>query len=84
MSSDEPKRNPITRNLRLAYDDVATESIPERFQQLLRKIDGREDGDYDLDPGIGAEPPRPPKGGPKASGAAEPRAANRDTRIDGA
>lgn len=66
MSADEPKRNRITRNLRLAYESIACETIPERFQDLLRRMD---DGD-DLDPGVGAELPQRPRGGPRSSGAA--------------
>jgi hypothetical protein len=66
MSSDQPRRSRVTRNLRLTYEDVAAEPIPEKFQVLLRRLD-----DDDLDPGIGAVQPRRPRGGPKSSGAAE-------------
>ncbi len=73
MSSDEePKRNLISRNLRLAYGDVTAETIPERFQKLLWRMDEGDRGDDDLDPdsGIAAEPPKRPKGGPKSDAAA--------------
>jgi hypothetical protein len=45
MSSDQPRRSRVTRNLRLTYEDVAAEPIPEKFQVLLRRLD-----DDDLDP----------------------------------
>lgn len=32
----------ITRNLRLAYGEVASESVPDRFLDLLGKIDQAE------------------------------------------
>lgn len=73
MSSDEdPKRSLITRNLKLAYGDVAAETVPERFQELLRRMDESKRGDDDLDSdsGIAAEPPKRPKGGPKSDAAA--------------
>lgn len=32
----------ITRNLRLAYEEVTSEGVPDRFLQILQKIDERE------------------------------------------
>lgn len=33
----------ITRNLRLAFGEVASEPVPDRFMELLNKLDGAED-----------------------------------------
>jgi Anti-sigma factor NepR len=33
----------ITRNLRLAYGEVASEPVPERFLELLNQIEDAED-----------------------------------------
>jgi len=32
----------ITRNLRLAYGEVASETVPQRLLDILNKIDGEE------------------------------------------
>lgn len=61
-------RDRITRNLRLAYGEVVSETIPDEFLKLLRQIDDKH-GD-DPDSGIGADPPKRPSGGPKSNGAA--------------
>lgn len=34
----------ITRNLRLAYGEVAGEGVPQRFLDILNKIDEKEGG----------------------------------------
>lgn len=34
----------ITRNLRLAFGEVAGEAVPKRFMDLLERIDSAEDG----------------------------------------
>jgi hypothetical protein len=33
----------ITRNLRMAYGEIASEPVPDRFLELLNKIDELED-----------------------------------------
>lgn len=68
--SDESNRDRITRNIRLAYGMVTDETIPERFQELLRQIEEGRNDDPDPDSGIAAEPPPRPKDGPKSSAAA--------------
>jgi hypothetical protein len=49
-SSDRSKKGPpanhkalITRNLRLAYGEVASEPVPDRFLDLLSELDKAED-----------------------------------------
>lgn len=49
-SADRPKKGPaanhkalITRNLRLAYGEVASEPVPDRFLDLLGQLDEAED-----------------------------------------
>lgn len=70
MSSDEPKRSRITRNLRLAYGEIAAEPVPEMLMALLKRMDDGDKRDPDPDSGIAAEPPARPKGGPKSDAAA--------------
>jgi hypothetical protein len=70
MSWDQARRRPITENLRFAYEAVTAEPVPVAFQNLLWRMDGNDDQDDDLDPGVGAEPPRRPSGGPKSNAAA--------------
>ncbi|WP_255012835.1 NepR family anti-sigma factor [Roseovarius sp. M141] len=34
----QPKRNQIDDNLRRVYDDMLDDSVPDRFQDLLRQL----------------------------------------------
>jgi hypothetical protein len=61
MSADRPapKSNIVSEQLRPVYDVVAAEPVPPGLKF-----------DDELDPGVGAEQPQRPRGGPKSNAAA--------------
>jgi Anti-sigma factor NepR len=45
-------QNKIGQQLRAMYDDVVSDGVPDRFVDMLRKLDEQENGDKEKGPAV--------------------------------
>jgi len=46
-------KSKIGQQLRIMHEEVVCQGVPDRFVEILRGLDGNDDGDHDDDPASG-------------------------------